>query len=55
MLQLINYYLPVYLNSTREMLNVNIRNTTFDFNPWFRLNKTEDSSTIFSHFVRLSI
>ena len=24
--------------------------TSIDFNPWFRLNKTEDSSTIFSHF-----
>lgn len=28
-----------------------LRNTTFDFNPWFRINRTEDSSTIFSHFV----
>lgn len=39
--------LPVNLeNAKREF-----RNTTFDINPWFRLNKNEDSSTVFSHFV----
>jgi hypothetical protein len=41
------FLLPVNLsNAKREM-----RNTTFDFNPWFRLNKTEDSSTVLSHFI----
>jgi len=27
------------------------RNTTIDFNPWFRLNKSEDSSSVFSHYI----
>jgi len=27
------------------------RTTTIDINPWFRLNKKEDSSTVFSHFI----
>jgi hypothetical protein len=33
------------------MLNENIEIQQVDFNPWFRINKTEDSSTIFSHFL----
>ncbi len=41
------FLLPVYLSNAKREL----RNTTFDFNPWFRLNKKEDSSTVFSHFV----
>ncbi len=28
-----------------------VRNTTIEINPWFRINKTEDSSTVFSHFI----
>jgi hypothetical protein len=28
-----------------------VRYTSFNFNPWFRLNKKEDSSTVFSHFL----
>ena len=28
-----------------------VRNTTIHFNPWFRINKTEDSSTLFSHYI----
>ena len=39
--------LPVYLKNAKREL----RNTTFDFNPWFRLNKNEDSSTVLSHFI----
>ena len=39
--------LPVNLSNAKREL----RNTTFDFNPWFRLNKNEDSSTVLSHFV----
>jgi len=39
--------LPVNLsNAKREY-----RNTSFDINPWFRLNKTEDSSKTLSHFI----
>ncbi|MBI3520414.1 MAG: hypothetical protein HY062_13825 [Bacteroidetes bacterium] len=41
------FLLPVYLSNAKREL----RNTTFDFNPWFRLNKNEDSSTVFSHFI----
>lgn len=44
--------LPVYLNSARDAsAKRELRNTTFDFNPWFRINKREDSATIFSHFI----
>jgi len=39
--------LPVNLKSSKREL----RTTTFEFNPWFRLNKNEDSSTVLSHFV----
>ncbi len=41
------FLLPVNLNYAKR----EVRNTTFDFNPWFRLNKNEDSSTVFSHFI----
>ncbi|MES2761150.1 MAG: putative porin, partial [Bacteroidota bacterium] len=41
------FLLPVNLNNAKR----EVRNTTFDLNPWFRLNKTEDSSTIISHFI----
>lgn len=41
------FLLPVYLKTAKREL----RNTTFDFNPWFRLNKKEDSSTVLSHFI----
>lgn len=38
---------PVNLsNAKREY-----RSTSFEINPWFRLNKTEDSSKLFSHFI----
>ena len=41
------FLLPVNLsNAKRE-----VRNTTIDVNPWFRLNKKEDSSTVFSHYL----
>jgi hypothetical protein len=41
--------LPVYLNAARESsAKRELRNTTFDINPWFRINKIQDSSTIFS-------
>ena len=45
--------LPVNLNSSsrESAAKREWRNTTFDFNPWFRLNKTEDSSTVLSHFI----
>lgn len=39
--------LPVYLSAARR----EVRYTDVEFNPWFRINKTEDSSTIFSHIV----
>ena len=42
----------------KELLGINltdakreVRFITYNFNPWFRLNKTEDSSTVFSHFI----
>jgi hypothetical protein len=41
------FLLPVNLNYAKREL----RNTTFDFNPWFRLNKNEDSSSVLSHFI----
>jgi hypothetical protein len=39
--------LPVALNNAKR----EYRNTQVDINPWVRINKTEDSSTIFSHFL----
>ena len=46
------------VNINKQLLTLNlsgakreVRYTTFNFNPWFRLNKKEDSSTIFSHFI----
>lgn len=39
--------LPVYLTQARR----EVRFTTVDINPWFRLNPTEDSSTVLSHIV----
>ena len=39
--------LPINLsNAKRE-----IRNTTYNLDAWFRLNKTEDSSTVLSHYI----
>jgi len=32
-----------------------LRQTTVNFNPWFRLNKKEDSSTVFSHYINYEI
>lgn len=45
--------LPVnlYSSSRENAARREWRNTTFDVNPWFRLNKTEDSSTVLSHFI----
>lgn len=45
--------LPVNLNSSsrENAAKREWRNTSFDLNPWFRLNKTEDSSTVLSHFI----
>ena len=39
--------LPVNLNAAKR----EVRNTSLDINPWFRINKKEDSSTVFSHFL----
>lgn len=39
--------LPVYLSQARR----EVRFTTVEVNPWFRLNQTEDSSTVLSHVV----
>ncbi len=46
------------VNINKMLLTVNLnnakreyRNTTIDFNPWFRLNKHEDSSSVLSHFI----
>lgn len=39
--------LPVYLSQARR----EVRFTTAEINPWFRINKTEDSSTVLSHVV----
>jgi len=46
------------VNINKMLLRVNLnnakrefRNTTVDFNPWFRLNKNEDSSAVLSHFI----
>jgi hypothetical protein len=39
--------LPVALNNAKR----EYRNTQVDINPWVRINKTEDSSTVFSHFL----
>jgi hypothetical protein len=45
--------LPVNLNSSsrENAAKREFRNTSFDLNPWFRLNKSEDSSTVLSHFI----
>lgn len=39
--------LPVYLSQARR----EVRFTTVEVNPWYRLNPTEDSSTVLSHIV----
>lgn len=39
--------LPVSLNNAKR----EYRNSTVDINPWFRINKKEDSSTVISHFI----
>lgn len=39
--------IPVNLTTAKR----EYRNTTFDFNPWYRINKKEDSTTVFSHFI----
>lgn len=39
--------LPVNLTNARR----EVRHSNVSFNPWFRLNKTEDSSKMFSHYV----
>jgi hypothetical protein len=46
------------VNINKQLLTLNlsgakreVRYTAFNFNPWFRLNKKEDSSTVFSHFL----
>lgn len=39
--------LPVYLSQARR----EVRFTTVEINPWFRLNAVEDSSTVLSHIV----
>jgi hypothetical protein len=39
--------LPVYLSAARR----EVRFTTVEVNPWFRLNKAEDSSTVFSQVL----
>ncbi len=41
------FLLPVNLNYAKRELRI----TTFDFNPWFRLNKSDDSSSVLSHFI----
>lgn len=43
--------IPIRLsNAKRE-----VRYSSLDFNPWFRLNKIEDSSTVLSHFIDYNI
>lgn len=39
--------LPMYLSSAKR----EVRNTTYNLDLWLRLNKTEDSSTVLSHFI----
>jgi hypothetical protein len=39
--------LPVNLNGAKR----EYRNSVVEFNPWVRLNKKEDSSTVFSHII----
>lgn len=41
------FLLPLNLTTAKR----EYRSTSFDFNPWFRLNKTDDSSTVLSHYV----
>lgn len=50
------------ININKQLLALNLssakrelRQTAFDFNPWFRLNKKEDSSTIFSHYINYEL
>ena len=39
--------LPVNLSAARR----EVRHTDAEINPWFRINKREDSSTVLSHFI----
>lgn len=50
------------ININKQLLALNLsaakrelRQTTVNFNPWFRLNKNEDSSTVFSHYINYEI
>jgi hypothetical protein len=50
------------ININKQLLALNLsaakrelRQTTVNFNPWFRLNKKEDSSTVFSHYINYEI
>ncbi len=43
--------LPVNLSAAKR----EVRYSTIEVNPWFRLNKTEDSSTVFSHFIEYKL
>ncbi|MCC6182014.1 MAG: hypothetical protein IT237_09285 [Bacteroidia bacterium] len=41
------FLLPIQLSNARR----EYRNTSFNINPWFRLNKNEDSTTVLSHIL----
>lgn len=50
------------ININKQLLVLNLsaakrelRQTMVNFNPWFRLNKKEDSSTVFSHYINYEI
>lgn len=50
------------ININKQLLALNLsaakrelRQTTVNFNPWFRLNKKEDSSIVFSHYINYEI
>ena len=50
------------ININKQLLALNLsaakrelRQTTVNFNPWFRLNKKEDSLTVFSHYINYEI
>ena len=50
------------ININKQLLALNLsaakrelRQTTVNFNPWYRLNKIEDSSTVFSHYINYEI
>ena len=50
------------ININKQLLALNlsaakreIRQTAFNFNPWYRLNKKEDSSTILSHHLNYEL